>query len=91
MRSPLWLALVVLAGCAKAKAVPRAEGGYLLYATTANLEQALTRFERTAHDRCGDRYKLTPPVVVGQGYSGGPYGPVSTLTYQCELTCEPGR
>ena len=84
---------LAIAGCMKkASYLPNDQGGYTLMTQAESMDQAFTRFQRTAADLCGDqRYALSEPVVTNRGWSfGNGWGGMSggtTVTAQSTLTC----
>lgn len=74
----------------KASYLPNDHGGFTLMTRVTSMEQALTRFRRSAEDICGTRaYTLSAPVITDRGWSvamgviGG-----SNITVQTDLTCQ---
>jgi hypothetical protein len=88
------LAQATLLGCfAKASWIPNDHGGYTLMTRAGSMDQALTRFRRTAEDLCGDSpYKLSQPTVADRGWSFGVGGGSgfggSTITAHADLSCK---
>jgi hypothetical protein len=87
-------AATTLAGCIqKASWLPNEQGGYKLFTNAATMEQAATRFRRTADDLCrGSRYALTEPIITDRGWQfraggGGAFGG-TTIAVQTELACK---
>jgi hypothetical protein len=66
-------ALISVTGClAKAAWIPNDHGGYTLMTRARSMDQALTRFRRTADDVCGDsRYSLSTLARKFGDVSGG--------------------
>jgi len=86
--------VIVLAGCLKrASWFPNDRGGYTLMTQAESMDQAVTRFQRTAKDLCGAaRYTLTEPAITQRGWRFGPgaWGMEggTTITVQSDLACQ---
>lgn len=84
----LGLVLLGLTGCIKKKAswIPNDHGGYTLMTQSESVDQAVTRFRRTAGDLCGEAapYKLSDPVITATAWTS--VG--SLVTFQTNLACQ---
>jgi hypothetical protein len=86
--------LLGLSGCPKkASWLPNDRGGYTLVTQAESMDQAVTRFRRTATDLCGAaRYALSEPVITHRGWRFGPgaWGMEggTTITVQCDCRCQ---
>jgi hypothetical protein len=83
--------ILLLVGCQyRAQATPNGQGGYVLTTTVATLEQAITRFERSARHECPGAYTLSQPAIVNTGCRATVLGSSSSrLTAQATLACTP--
>lgn len=76
-------------GCLKkASIVGNEDGSYLLMTTAGSIEQAMTRFERSAEDVCAGSYRLSHPAIVATGAYALGFGGSTTMTVQTRLTCD---
>ncbi len=84
------VALLGLSGCLKkASWVPNDHGGYTLMTRSSSMDQALTRFRRSADELChGSRYALSEPVIAAKGWSFNSYGGGTDITVRSDLTCQ---
>jgi len=87
--------LVSAGGCLKtASWMANDRGGYTLMTRVQDIDQAVTRFRRTAQTLCGPTpYRLGEPIVVAEQVDTGPFGGHvhSDLTLRSELTCAGGH
>ena len=92
-RSPAVVALVLLLGLSgclkKADWMANSHGGYTLMTRAPSMDQALTRFRRSADELCqGSLYAMSQPVVTNQGWSFDRFGGGSDVTVRSDLTCK---
>ncbi|HEV7731421.1 MAG TPA: hypothetical protein VGR62_04625 [Candidatus Binatia bacterium] len=85
-RLALLAVLVLASGCPKKAAyITNDHGGFTLMSKAGSMEQAVTRFQRTAADICvGRPFTLTTPIVVANGW--GPMG--SEIDVRSDLACQ---
>jgi hypothetical protein len=84
------LGIACASGCLKkASWLPNDHGGYTLVTSAESLDQAATRFRRSAEELChGSRYVLSTPVVQNGGWSFDRWGGDSRISAQADLTCQ---
>lgn len=74
-RTALALAFLLAAGCIKATALPRPDGGYTLLTTVDDVDDAAMRFRRSAAQLChGGPYTLAPMEPVDREWHANVLG-----------------